>query len=55
MNKLNIYLKFFFKFKNNLYIWISIYLLNSISTIAACKRFWRLSSDSVFLSLKRFS
>lgn len=31
------------------------YLLNSMSTSAAFKRFWRFSSDSVFLSLKRFS
>lgn len=31
------------------------YLLNSISFLAALRRFCRLSSDSVFLSLKRFS
>lgn len=31
------------------------YSLNFMSTLAAFKRFWRFSSDSVFLSLRRFS
>lgn len=31
------------------------HLLISMSTLAACKRFCKLSSDSVFLSLNRFS
>lgn len=31
------------------------YSLNFMSVLAAFKRFWRFSSDSVFLSLRRFS